>query len=338
MAAALAFPTSTLPHPPPRTSISGALAGSMRCPACRGGLLRAGDTLGCQGCAAVYPVVDEVPILIDEAKSSFRIDECVASAPAPKPATWKSLARDTAYHLVPNAGKNLRGASNFSFMARQLREQSPNARLLVVGGGKLGVGVENLLCEPSFEVVESDVVLGERTSLVCDAHDLPFADATFDGAILQGVLEYMADPFRVAGEIHRVLRNGGLVYAESPFMQPVHGGGHDFFRFTDRGHRRLFHRFDEVRSGVACGPGMALSSSYRYFLRSLVHTPMGRTLTDAMGKLTSFWLAHLDEGIAENEGSFDAASSFYFLGRRSEKVVSDREIIDHYRGTWKMHA
>ncbi len=338
MTAALAYSATPQASPPPLTPLSASLASSFRCPACRAELLRAGEALRCLGCATEYPVVHDVPILIDEAKSAFRIEECIASASDSRRRTWRKIARDTANHLVPSAGKNLRGVSNFRFMAGQLREEHEHARLLVIGGGKLGVGLENLLSEPSFEMVESDVVLGERTNLVCDAHDLPFADSTFDAAILQGVLEYMADPFRVAAEIHRVLKNGGLVYAESPFMQPVHGGGHDFFRFTDRGHRRLFHRFDEVKSGVACGPGMALSSSYRYFLRSLVHTPIGRTLTDAVGKLTSFWLAEMDESIAENEGSYDAASAFYFLGRRSDKTVSDREIIGDYRGTWKMHA
>lgn len=327
-----------LPLPLPSASFPDTVADSLRCPACRGELARVGDRLGCRGCAAVYPVARGIPILIDEARSVFRIDPCVASASDTKARTWKEAACDTAHRLVPNVSKNLKGASNFCFMASELRAESPHARLLVIGGGKLGAGLENLLREPSFEVVESDVVIGERTSLVCDAHDLPFADGTFDAVILQGVLEYMADPFRVADEIHRVLRADGMVYAESPFMQPVHGGGHDFFRFTDRGHRRVFHHFEEIKSGVVCGPGMALSSSYRYFLRSLVHSRAGRIVTDAVGRLTSFWLSHLDEGIAENDSSFDAASAFYFLGRRSEKIVSDREIIEHYRGTWKMHA
>ncbi len=84
-------------------------------------------------------------------------------------------------------------------------------------------------------------------------------DESFDGVICQAVLEHVLDPYRCVEEIHRVLRPNGLVYAETPFMQQVHGGTHDFTRFTHLGHRRLFRKFAEVDSGVVCGPGMALA-------------------------------------------------------------------------------
>ncbi len=41
--------------------------------------------------------------------------------------------------------------------------------------------------------------------LICDAHDIPFADRSFDGVIVQAVLEHVVDPFRCCEEIHRVL-------------------------------------------------------------------------------------------------------------------------------------
>jgi SAM-dependent methyltransferase len=187
-------------------------------------------------------------------------------------------------------------------------------------------------------VAESDVVFGPRTSLVCDANQIPFEDATFDAVIGQAVLEYVADPFQVADEIHRVLRPGGYVYAESPFMQQVHGGPYDFYRFTHVGHRRLFRRFEEVKSGVACGPGMALSWSYRYFLRTFTDRIAGRAAASIAADLTSFWLARLDARLAHRPGAFDAASAFYFLGRSIDTSVPDREIVAGYRGAWKMHA
>ena len=135
---------------------------------------------------------------------------------------------------------------------------------------------------PSIRVVESDVELGPRPAVLFDAHDIPFEDGSFDGVIAQAVLEHVADPYRCVAEIHRVLKPGGVVYAETPFMQQVHEGAYDFTRFTHLGHRRLFRDFSEVASGVACGPGMALAWSWQYFLMSLAGR--GATRTAGQGR------------------------------------------------------
>ena len=142
--------------------------------------------------------------------------------------------------------------------------------MLVVGGSVAGEGFEQLLDDPALELVETDVALGPRTSLVCDAHDLPFADGTFDAVVCQAVLEHVADPPRVVTELRRVLRPGGLAYSEIPFMQQVHEGAHDFTRYTLTGHRRLFRDFAELGSGAVAGPGMALGWSVRAFGLGLV--------------------------------------------------------------------
>ena len=101
------------------------------------------------------------------------------------------------------------------------------------------------------------------TSLICDAHDIPFADGCFDGVIVQAVLEHVMDPGRCVEEIHRVLGDNGLVYAETPFIQQIHMGRYDFTRYTHSGHRRLFRRFEEIASGPVGGPGMALAWAYQ---------------------------------------------------------------------------
>src|SRR2546423_9229915 len=45
------------------------------------------------------------------------------------------------------------------------------------------------------------------------AEKLPFADATFDAALAQLVVHFMADPVRGLGEMARVTRAGGVVAA-----------------------------------------------------------------------------------------------------------------------------
>ena len=63
-----------------------------------------------------------------------------------------------------------------------------------------------------------------NTQFVADAHRVPLATESVDALVIQAVLEHVLDPWRVAAEIHRVLRPGGLVYADTPFLQQVHEG------------------------------------------------------------------------------------------------------------------
>lgn len=47
--------------------------------------------------------------------------------------------------------------------------------------------------------------------LVMDAHDMAFADATFDCVVAQFVITLVANPERVLSECHRVVRPGGRI-------------------------------------------------------------------------------------------------------------------------------
>ena len=63
---------------------------------------------------------------------------------------------------------------------------------------------------PHIEFVEGDI---ER---------LPFADASFDGALLSGVVHHFPDPSRCAAEVFRVLRSKGRFLAFDPNrMNPI---------------------------------------------------------------------------------------------------------------------
>lgn len=192
--------------------------------------------------------------------------------------------------------------------------------------------MESLANNTAIDLVESDVAFAPRTMLICDAHDIPFEDGSFDGVIAQAVLEHVADPYRCCEEIHRVLKEQGVVYAETPFMQQVHGFPYDFTRFTYLGHRRLFQRFAEIDSGAVCGPGMALASSYQHFLMSFATSRTLRALLQVFTSLTSFYLKYFDYYLINKPGALNAASGYYFMGRKAEQVLSDQDLIKQFRG------
>ena len=130
----------------------------------------------------------------------------------------------------------------------QLKDVSTRPRILVIGGGAKGSGTEPLYADNSIDLVGTDIYASPYTQVISDAHQLPFLNESFDGVWIQAVLEHVLDPPAVVDEIHRVLKPGGIVYADTPFIQQVHEQAYDFTRFTLSGHRWLFRRFEEIDS------------------------------------------------------------------------------------------
>jgi SAM-dependent methyltransferase len=282
-------------------------------------------------CGTRFPVIEGVPVLLNERNSVFRIADFKARRSTTIDLE-RSGARKTLARLIPSISVNLKAKVNYATFTRLLLERSAVPRVLVVGASILGEGTESLVQSRSLRLVETDVSFGPRTMLICDAHDIPFEDASFDGVVVQAVLEHVVDPYRCVSELHRVLNTDGLVYAETPFMQQVHMGRYDFTRFTHLGHRRLFREFDEIESGAVCGPGMALAWAYQHFLWSFTRSRVGGLLARAFARITAFPLKYFDYFLIDKPGALDAASACYFMGRKAGRALSDRDLVGLYRG------
>ncbi len=304
----------------------------LACPTCKGPLATAAPTDAWLKCAApacgkTFPVCHGKPVLLDEARSVF--DH--ASYHAPPSAAARPTRLGEFVRQLPSPSVKLSATRSFETMRDQLLASSPAPVVLIVGGGINGKGMQVLAACPALRLINVDPSPGSSAVLFCDGHDLPFADGSIDGVVVQAVLEHVADPQRCVDEIYRVLRPGGLVYSETPFMQQVHLHGYDFTRFTHLGHRRLFRWFTEVESGVVAGPGTALAWSWRYFLAA-VAPPRWQKLATGFGRVTGFALEQVDHLVKQRAGAIDAASCTYFLGARADAPVSDRDVLAGYRG------
>ena len=301
----------------------------LRCPACRSRLERHRAQYNCRECGAVYSFVGEVPVLLDPSRSLYSVP-----AGSPGRLTLPERFLRLLERAVPDPSRNVKGLENLKLLGAHLdaRHAGRRARVLVIGGQILGDGLETLLHRESIDLVETDVTMGARTALVCDAHDLPFADEAFDAVVIQEVLPSVSDPQRCVAEIDRVLARDGFVYAENAFMQQAWGGRFDFTRWTLVGHRRLFRAFEEIRSGPVCGPGMALAWAWDYFLASFPTSRAARRAVRAFAHITGFWLKYFDSFLVSRPGALDAASSFFFLGRKTGRIATDRESVESYKG------
>jgi SAM-dependent methyltransferase len=308
-------------------SLSLEMIGRLRCVECGGGPLDdRGTSLVCAGCAASFPKVGAVPVLLRRDNAFFRA-ETVADTKTSgfNPAVaWIARLLPDITLVKPSVDELVeRGLGGLSGERR---------RCLVVGGGDAPSA--NVRMRAAFaDTVITDVVAGAGVDMVCDGHDLPLADDAVDFVLITTVLEHVLDPKRVVEEISRVLRPGGVVVATTPFMTQVHMGAHDFHRFTDLGHRWLFRNFDEVERGNCAGSGSALLWSIEFFFRSLC--PSYRTALFASGlvRLLLFWVKYLDVITRRLPGTYDAACIYFFVGcNRKHPVISAAALLREYRG------
>jgi SAM-dependent methyltransferase len=303
--------------------ITTALQQRLICPHCRSELLSRGGSFFCKNCEITYPVIGGIPILIDESVSAFRI----SSYERPKPLTRNERAKRVIRSILPAISMNLAARRSFRQFREMLFALNARPRVLIIGGATAGTGISELLADDRIDFVESDVSIDERTTLVCDAHVLPFADQTFDGVISQALMMYLQDFPRCIGEMMRVLKPGGIVYSDTPFMEQVVGGAYDFYRFTLSGHEYQFRNFEKISSGVSCGPAMATAWSIQYLLLSFTENLRLRAAIRIFCKCTLFWMKYLDLLLVNKRGAVDAAAGTYFLGRRPDDTVAPEQAL-----------
>lgn len=300
------------------------------CPqCCRGPLVIEVDSrdLHCACCETSYPITHGRPVLLRPDNEVFCLDDYRHAALASPEVSVRGWGR-----FVPAPSVNLASERVLGRVAQSL-VKLPSATVLVVGGGRQRQWLdERLGAGGSVRVVYSDIDVGADVDIFCDGHNLPFADAVFDAVITTAVLEHVLYPEQVAAEIHRVLKVGGVLYSELPFMQQVHEGAYDFTRYTLSGHRRLFNGFAEIESGMVAGPGTALVWAIENFVLAFVARPGLRKVAKALVRLVFSWLKHFDRLLVNRAEAMDAASCTYFLGRKIEGHVPDVEIITRYVG------
>ncbi len=91
------------------------------------------------------------------------------------------------------------------------------------------------------QVVQLDIQSHEHVDVVADAEEMAamLGPASFDYVVSTSMLEHTHHPWLVFEQVFEVLRPGGLFYVEAPWMFPLHGEPHDFFRFSAGGLRNL---------------------------------------------------------------------------------------------------
>jgi SAM-dependent methyltransferase len=230
------------PDPEPARPRGAKLAAlRFRCLACGGAEpAQSAAGLACPRCRAVYPLRD----------GKLVFQSVTEDAPADRLARLKARFKRhrRLYQLLVRLISPLYfDRTRARFLAEHVRGRP---------GVFLNLGSGNTLLDP--RVVNVDITPYDSVDVLCDVTELPLADGAVDGVLAISVLEHVQDPERVVAEIARVLRPGGWVYTDVPFVVGFHAAPHDYKRWTYEGILHLHRGFEDLRVVVNGGPTSAL--------------------------------------------------------------------------------
>ena len=272
-----------------------------------------------------YDVWNDLPILIDNERSIITLDDFNSYEPVIIRKSYGIFLSFLKKILSPN---NRKTKENVNLLVRTLKNLDENAKVLIIGGGTIGQGMDLFYKSSEIDLISFDIYISSNINFIADAHQIPLKDKHFDAVIIQAVLEHVLEPQRVVSEIFRVLKPNGFVYAETPFLQQVHEGAYDYTRFTESGHRYLFRQFTSISSGCTAGTGSQMLWSIDYFFRGLFRSRFVGTIV----KLLFFWIRYFDYLIPECY-NIDCASGVFFLGSKSKVNFHAKDIPRCYRGS-----
>jgi SAM-dependent methyltransferase len=162
---------------------------------------------------------------------------------------------------------------------------SPGKRILNAGAGQGSFSAR--LNERGFEVTSVDAsaaavqVLERRgvgKALQADVTDLPFADQSFDAAVLGEVLEHVQDDVAALREVARTLRPEGVLALSVP-------GNPDRFGPSDRwaGHLRRYSRAQLLSACEAGGFRVRRCLAWGFPVSALYHRHLYERRLDRQG-------------------------------------------------------
>lgn len=289
------------------------------CPKCKSPTLkREHQKINCEECGESYSLLFDTPVLI-------RSDSPVLDWYKPKkdstPSTRRGF-RDSLLTLYRRLKPEARVWSVKSQKAMQalLEEKNPdfddNAVVLI------GAGFESVfrrITKPYQDIIRLGLVTRGEVELFSDICELPLVGDGLDLVLSSSVLEHVYDPEQAVAEMFRVLKPGGYVYAEIPFMRAYHMIPIDYQRYTISGIEKLFerHGFTLISKGICSGPFTAailffinLSSSLLSFSRYLEMT------VSLVLSVILHPVKYLDRCFEDSKWAEVSACNFYYIGKK----------------------
>jgi SAM-dependent methyltransferase len=276
----------------------------LACPVCRGRIALDREALNCSACGRSFPFAGgRLPILFSPASEFADRQEQYKQ--------WRQTSEDRR----PRSYRGRRWLPPTSVSGR-LKGPWDDFLRSVEGKWVLNAGSGPHLVRSNLKYcVNLDICPHGNVDVIGDAHRLPFADASFDGAIYQAVLAHLRNPFQAAAEIIRVLKPGGLVWCTAPYAHPLSLSPKDFFRFSADGLKAIFDGMTMLELAASGGPFRVISRFAENTAEAIFPGKFG-----SAAHLTIAWslqpFKYLDDWLVKRNPA--CASAFFMLAKKPE--------------------
>lgn len=267
----------------------------------------------CGQCKTVFPLLKGRPFLLNPETPLYDEFHALLKAKV-KPTNSKSRFKK----LFPSPPQRVWTRTSLKLIRRLLEEvnpDSPGKKVLNIGSGT--DGVFKSIYSRYQKLIRIGLPLDGKIDVFGDAMNFPVKDNSVDLILSSSVLEHIENVELCVAEQFRILKSGGKVYAEIPFMRAYHMEPIDYQRYTIEGIEKLFerHGFKLIEKGVCSGPFTAMALMWQDFCISLAPGPFKFPV-----RIIISWLVHpfkyLDRLAESAPWTHKVACNFYYLGEK----------------------
>lgn len=291
----------------------------LACPNCKmPTLTKNQQTIACEKCGESYSMFFDTPVLI---KSDSPIHDWYKPKLDSAPATnrgFKELL--TVLYRLLKPEDRVWSIKSKKALQGLLEEKNPD-----VDGNNVvlfGAGFESVyksILKPYKNIIRMGLASRSDVEFFSDICDIPLVTDGLDLIFSSSILEHVYDPEQAVKEMFRVLKPGGYVYAEIPFMRSYHMMPVDYQRYTISGIEELFkrHGFTLINKGICSGPFTAsvlflidLCGSFLSFNKYI------KAISVVTLSLILHPIKYLDRFFEHSPWANNCACNFYYVGRK----------------------
>jgi len=279
------------------------------------------QTVKCGKCGTLYEVFFDTPVLVIKNSPVLRWYEPKEGSKSTPETVFKKIINKLYRYTKP--ADRVWTLKSQKVIRNMLNEKKPDAEDSIVV--LIGTGFESVykhVLNTYRDIIRIGLTQRGDVDLFCDVCDLPILDESIDLIFSSSVLEHVYNPERAVKEMFRVVKPGGYVYAEIPFMRAFHMIPIDYQRYTISGIEELFARygFTKIDKGICSGPFTATVLFFTDFCNSVFS--FNRYLRIIFVRLLSIVLypvKYLDRFFENSKWAEVNACNFYYLGKKNAK-------------------